>query len=302
MASQVAATRSIPHLRMRGPPRPHCTHSDGDCVSRRVVLGTVAASTVVSPAKSALPFLSEPLLPTLFEEGVQINDPGVAWTWSADNRAMLLPAWMEGTWQVRSTFVKAGFPLGPRFVTKTLPGITKCSALAALPDVGASGVEYLQRFVKGGGGSGADGVIADRTFNIRSSVNAFLGYESVRRIDFEQRDPMRLAVVWATPRRDASEQSEDLRKAELFINNRRMEGMEGGGAALMERFRQVTQAVRQGSVGDYMSLSLIAPQPSGQLLVRQRVAAYLEPQDALYFDAQGRAAALYDYQHLYTLA
>lgn len=37
-------------------------------------------------------------------------------------------------------------------------------------------------------------------------------------------------VVWSTPRKNASEQSADLRKAEIFINNRGFEGDDGGKA------------------------------------------------------------------------
>jgi hypothetical protein len=46
--------------------------------------------------------------------------------------------------------------------------------------------------------------------------------------------PQRQSIVWATPRKDASEQSVDLRKAEIFINNRgitQSEAKGGGGAA-----------------------------------------------------------------------
>ena len=142
--------------------------------------------------------------------------------------------------------------------------------------------------------------------------------------------------MWSTPRKDASEQSSDLRKAEIFINNR---GSSGGGSpdssggsggrgtfCCFEQYRQVTQARRQGAVGDYASWWEFTPEwgssgsgegasgssggggggggggaggaaPPRRARVRQRVAAFLQPQDALYFEAGARAAALYDYAY-----
>lgn len=103
---------------------------------------------------------------------------------------------------------------------------------------------------------------------------------------------------------------------------------------------QVNQASRQGSVGDYLVITRYerlqggggllpggssrgggadAPSPvpsaatggsyviqaaatagTSSVRVKQRVAAFLTPQDALYFDAGGSAIALYDYEYLLT--
>jgi hypothetical protein len=45
----------------------------------------------------------------------------------------------------------------------------------------------------------------------------------------QQQKPAPQAVVWSTPRKDASQQSADLRKAEVFINNRGSSGFDGDG-------------------------------------------------------------------------
>ncbi len=67
----------------------------------------------------------------------------------------------------------------------------------------------------------------------------------------------------------------------------------------MEVYRQVSQARQQGAVYDYSVISRYGLQGDGSVAVQQRVAAFMQPQDALYFDAGDRAVALYDYSHAY---
>ena len=74
---------------------------------------------------------------------------------------------------------------------------------------------------------------------------------------------------------------------------------------------QVTQAARQGFVGDFMavwSMQLLQPEADGQagaegrvtatagavVRLQQRVAAFLQPQDPQFFDTGGKAVAVYD--------
>lgn len=61
---------------------------------------------------------------------------------------------------------------------------------------------------------------------------------------------------------------------------------------------QVNQAKRQGSVGDYEVFWEFTRQEDGTVVGRQRVAAYLQPQDAAYFDSASRAVATYDYRYM----
>jgi hypothetical protein len=157
-------------------------------------------------------------------------------------------------------------------------------------------------------------------------VDAFLRYPAVQSVEYDPADnPTRAAVVYATPRKDTSVISRDLRKAELFINNRASssacggstgsaagpgsEAGGGGGAAggegcllVLELYRQVAQARQQGAVYDYAVISRFGLQADGSVDVAQRVAAFMQPQDALYFEAGDRAVALYDYSHTYTKA
>jgi hypothetical protein len=151
-------------------------------------------------------------------------------------------------------------------------------------------------------------------------MDSFLGYAAVQSVSYSPADnPTRLNVVWSTPRKDAAEQSRDLRKAEIFINNRGGSSSggsssEGGGSSggsggqqsfcCFELYRQVTQAKQQGAVGDYAAWWEFTPSAASpnKLAVRQRVAAFLQPQDALYFESGDKAVAVYDYVYEYIRA
>lgn len=143
------------------------------------------------------------------------------------------------------------------------------------------------------------------------------------------------AVVYATPRKDTREIKEDVRKAEIFINNRWRETPRDDTFLACEVYRQVSQAQGQGGVGDYaviaryQALTGSGNQPglffANQLgsssqgdavggasarggaapavrsvAVTQRVAAFLTPQDDKFFVSGNKAVALYDYAYTLT--
>lgn len=64
----------------------------------------------------------------------------------------------------------------------------------------------------------------------------------------------------------------------------------------------MNQAKRQGSVGDYEVFWEYVYDPNNPSIVvaRQRVAAYLQPEDSLYFQSGKRAVATYDYTYVLT--
>jgi hypothetical protein len=70
------------------------------------------------------------------------------------------PSTFEGTWNVTGVLKEVTFPQGQRFLRVDVPGVTKASMIAALPDVGAgmeTPVTYQCRYARG-----ADGVTPDR--------------------------------------------------------------------------------------------------------------------------------------------
>ncbi|KAJ9512178.1 hypothetical protein QJQ45_012674 [Haematococcus lacustris] len=143
-------------------------------------------------------------------------------------------------------------------------------------------------------------------FNVQQQADALLGYEAVKSVEYEPDvNPTRLAVVWATPRRNEGPASFDMRKAEVFINNRSSDPLNDSPCSwsCSELYRQVSQAARQGSVGDYQVITKFVAasrvdvcDTAAGVEAQMRVAAFLQPQDALYFETGGKAVAVYDYR------
>lgn len=193
-------------------------------------------------------------------------------------------------------------------------------------------VAFRQRFVRDPAGSAA--TVADRRYNLQQSADAFLRYDAVRSVEYDfAADPTRLTVTFVTPRtrRDAATPREsspspsspgggaaegasarpadvDTRRADLFINNRgsqELGGAGGGDFVAFELYRQLTNSAKQSYVSDYMTISRYSRQQGADdapssgsgdgVNVVQRVAAFLQPQDRLYFQVGADAIALYDY-------
>jgi hypothetical protein len=58
----------------------------------------------------------------------------------------------------------------------------------------------------------------------------------------------------------------------------------------------VLVASRQADVSDYEVITQYSRSPEGDVTGLQRVALYLQPQDALYFRSGGASVAVYDYR------
>lgn len=142
-----------------------------------------------------------------------------------------------------------------------------------------------------------------RAFNTRALTNAALGFDAVRAVEYDPRDPGRERVTFA-------ELGPDLRplpplRIELFINAARSsadvlrlqrEGQpEPASFCTAELYRQVKLGVRAADVRDYEVITAYTLEQQGRVVAAQRVAVYLQPQDAAFFQAAGRAVAVYDY-------
>lgn len=144
--------------------------------------------------------------------------------------------------------------------------------------------------------------MARRAFNVQQQADALLGNAAVREVSYDPlSNPTRLSVVYATPRKSGSSSGAlpDVRKAEIFINNRISEqasSSQDGGAPCpswcgFEAFRQVSQAARQGSVSDYAHTRARGQRERVQRSGSSR-GAFLQPQDPRYFDTGGQAVAV----------
>lgn len=258
---------------------------------RREALGALAGAGALGGLGGAGGARAEagPRGPAARRPGTLI-DPGRA--------PVVCPAWLEGCWRVAPVLTSVEFPAGRNFVTSRVPGVTKASIVEAA-DIGRSipsePIEQLMRFVRRGPGRGD--VQADRALNVGSSMDALLGKGTVRRVEYDpEKNARRLSVLFQTPRRGggAPDQATDLRSAELFLNYGR--GWEVGEDEFWaeQLWRQVSQAKRQGAVGDYDVVERFVRSPTGVELAYERyISAFLQPQDPRYFDVGDRAVAIY---------
>lgn len=69
---------------------------------------------------------------------------------------------------------------------------------------------------------------------------------------------------------------------------------------LAEVFQQDNED--QGTRGEYEVLTAFRREGEATVIVRQRVAAFLQPTDGAYFEAAGKPVALYDYSFRYARA
>lgn len=287
--------------------RPH-----GAGVSRRVALlagGALAGMSAHRPqgqaAFAAAPGTSTALAarldaPTLVSPGSSLfTKPGL----------VTYPRWMFGTWRCTSTFDAFETPLGPAFVDASL----LAAARAPLEQGGlGSSAQYELRFFStlpdtfenqvrfALGVLPEDQVVADRAFNTRSMTNAYLDWDAVASVQYDPR---------AAPDRQTLEfqrVSPDMRplparRIEQYINNvLSEEGLTLGEAGqprytLSELSRQVTIGERSVDVTDYEVITDYVRSTDGNVQARQVTAVYLDARHPRYFEARGRAVAVYRY-------
>jgi hypothetical protein len=136
---------------------------------RSFIFSGAAAATTLPAALSAAPpaaaAAAAPAAPPLcapLSDASAARNPGVGWALRKRDKQLLYPPWLEGAWRVRARFEGAAFPLGNRFISKTVPGALKASMAVTLPDVGAAmdrELTFDQRFAAS---PEQGGVVADR--------------------------------------------------------------------------------------------------------------------------------------------
>jgi len=186
-ARQAAAARAPRCGDHRTTARVYCCSSPTTTTSRRAALLATGASGLLLLAPPPPPAAATAAALCAALDAPTAN-PGVAWAVGNRNKQLRYPPWMQGTWGVRARFLSASFPLGKRFLSKAVPGALKASLAVVLPDVGAGmdgEVLYRQRFLIS---DQQGGVVADRAFNVQQIMDAYLGYEAVKAVNYDPLD------------------------------------------------------------------------------------------------------------------
>ena len=198
---------------------------------------------------------------------------------------------MRGNWQVTSRFNGYIFPSTTIPKQKLLnnalvPGFQKCS-IAALCDIGKEEAVYEMRIDNQG--------LEDRAFTLANEVNAFLGYRAVAEVIYDAaKNPNRLSIDFVEYKTRNAE------RIELFCNARESETVDGV-FVCSEYIRQVTfggsadVGVARQVVGNYAHFWTWKQEDENRLTGNVLTAAYLDPQDPLFFDEPSKPVAIYSH-------
>lgn len=216
------------------------------------------------------------------------------------------PARFEGVWDVVSDFIGYELPSAKLSRSQVLndldiPGFQKAS-VAYFSDVGITGVKHRVSFSR----ARASGpVLEDRSANLRSSIDAHLGYEAVDEVLYDGNassggNPNRASVIF---RRGKTRNAE---RIELFANSREAEELPGA-FFCSEYLRQTTFSASQQPgvarqvVGDYQHFySYALPDgDEGRMRCNVLTACYLNPTDALFFSEPNLPVIVYGHTQSY---
>lgn len=210
--------------------------------------------------------------------------------------AQIYPDWMKGSWKVTSQFGGYLFPsqtISRDRLTQdvVIPGFQKCS-IAATSDIGLDRVEYEMTILDNG--------LEDRRSTLSSQINGYLGYNAVTDVLYDPAsNPNRLSVDFVDYKTVNAE------RIELFCNGRERQLVDrADGMPIFlhsEYIRQVTFGAgstvgipRQvgGNYGHFWTWRQIDERHlTGNLLT----AAYLDPQDSLFFLEPSKPVAVYSH-------
>jgi hypothetical protein len=234
---------------------------------------------------------------------------------------LVYPPWMAGNWRVTSTLVDLAAPLAPEIVTpgfeSNRPFLNQSIAFAVrfipaapLRDQPLSmGLKSLQRVDQ------SPSTIGDRAFNGLNIARAYLGDRAVLAVKMDAQQPNRQIMLL----RDGSqlvstitERGTEVPAADRVITTELSQQVFRGGT--QPYLNQVETTTAYHYLGSALELAVMhtdsaeqttldgQPSPSQDsnsspaIEADQITAIYLSPQDAKYFQAQGKPVALYRYR------
>lgn len=216
--------------------------------------------------------------------------------------AQLYPPFMRGRWNVTCRFSGYLFPSlkisRQRLIQDfDIPGFQKCS-IAATCDVGKEMVAYEMKIDETTG-------LEDRRMTLTSQIQGFLGYPAVKEVIYNVRsNPNRISIDFYKYRTRNAE------RIELFCNARESEhvviGTNDNPSNLFvhgEYIKQVTfgggpdVGIARQVAGNYAHFWTWQQDSTDDHTLRGNLltAAYLDPQDPLYFDEPSMPVAVYSH-------
>jgi hypothetical protein len=214
------------------------------------------------------------------------------------------PPWLRGEWDVTSTF--SGFAFPSQTISKdrlvqnaNVPGFQKCS-IASIADIGGTNIQYRYKIDTEQGWE-------DRKYNLENEINAFLKYQAVSDVIYNPKsNPNRISIQFINYKTINAERIEifcNARESEEYFDSQSNETI----FVCAEYIKQVTFGTgstvgvpRQVSTNYAHFFTWRKPPPTdGPLEPTMRgnllTAAYLDPQDPMYFDEPQQPVAIYSH-------
>ena len=210
-------------------------------------------------------------------------------------KQLLYPRWLFGEWSATSELTSFEAPRGERYVPASAVAAAeadrgrtvafKARFFQTLPDTAANALRVTLGSVP------ESAVVADRAFNIKSLTEATLGREgAVESVVYDPTNaPDRVTVTYAGARPA---------RGELYLSALRGDDLQVEGSIFhtAECIRQVfLGGERRETVTDYQVLCRFDRKSPDDVVLTQRVAVYLQPQEPLYFDVVSQAVGVYTY-------
>jgi hypothetical protein len=220
--------------------------------------------------------------------------------------AQVYPEFMRGTWDVQVKFGGFLFPsqkISKQRITQNIliPGFQKCS-IAAICDVGKESTSYRMTIDPTTG-------YEDRISTLTKQINGGLGYPAVQQVLYNPKaNPNRLSIDFV------DYQTTNAERIELFCNARESESViETGVFVCSEYLRQVTfgtgseVGIPRQVIGNYAHFWTWRPSSSNNNSTENKddtgyglkgnllTAAYLDPQDAMFFEEPTKPVAVYSH-------
>lgn len=225
--------------------------------------------------------------PGLFED---FEGPSISWkpvATSTEGDRLKYPSWLTGSWKVDCKKRDVRFPQGWGVLSPQVPGVAMGSILR-LPNVGAE-PSLTWNFV-----ADADGAKADWAKNLPATLEGFWPDATTQRMERSDDGHGTWALTYASPtalfRKDEPLTERTVMSQWLGADLWQQENQ----CYSVEWIRQTDLLQGQDGVADYKVLMTLTKGEKG-ISGRMRIAAFLQSVDAGYFEANGNAVAIYDY-------
>lgn len=195
-------------------------------------------------------------------------------------------------------FPSTSIPKEKLVANVVIPGFQKLS-IATVGDVGREVTNYQMSIDK-------STKLEDRKLSLSTSINGHLGYDAVREVIYDPKDnPNRISIDFIPNR------TRNANRIELFCNGRESELVPAEKSAsgqtvflCAEYIRQVTFGLSQefgvarqvvGNYGHFWTWRSPQDASSGTITGNLLTAAYLDPQDSMFFEEPSKPVVVYSH-------